>query len=104
MTEVYDGDGYEFSIRLPNYQRLWIHVTRAVLEALNAAPDSFNQLSVLARETPLLHQLASQLHDRTGNDRIVIKVADLEEFRQLQRINKAQHEIQLVSSPSNKGG
>jgi hypothetical protein len=91
MTEVYDGDGYEFSFRLPNYQKLSIHVTKAVLEALNAAPDSFNQLSVLAREMPLLHQLASRLHDRTGKNRIVIRLADLEEFRQLQIMSKTQH-------------
>jgi hypothetical protein len=35
MAETYEGNGYEFSIRLPNYQRLSIHVTRAALEALN---------------------------------------------------------------------
>jgi hypothetical protein len=77
MSDAYEGDGYEFSIRLPNYQRLWIHVTRAALEMLNQDQPPAGQFAVLARYLPLLHKLARQRHDQTGNERIVIGAADL---------------------------
>jgi hypothetical protein len=77
MQDSYEGDGYEFSIRLPNYQRLWVHVTRQALEVLNHGQPPGNQLSVLAREMPSLHKLAHQRHDQTGSDRIFIEAADV---------------------------
>jgi hypothetical protein len=77
LPDTYLGDGYEFSIRLPNYQRLWIHVTRAALEALNKDQPPADQLSVLAKQMPLLHKLALQRHAQDGGDRIVIAQVDL---------------------------
>jgi hypothetical protein len=77
MSDSYEGDGYEFSIRLPNYQRLWIHVTRAALEALNKDQPPADQLSVLTKQMPLLHKLALQRHAQDGGDRIVVAQADL---------------------------
>jgi hypothetical protein len=74
MSETYESDGYEFRSRLPNYQRLRIHVTRA---ALNEGQLEDSQLGVLARRMPLLHELALQHHDQTGSDRIVIGESDL---------------------------
>jgi hypothetical protein len=60
MLETYEGNGYEFSIRLPNYERLFIHVTRAALEVLNESRLPVDQLGVLVKHLPLLHQLACQ--------------------------------------------
>jgi hypothetical protein len=77
MSETYEGDGYEFSIRLLNYRRLRIHVTRAALEALNEGRLEDSQLGVLARRMPLLRKLALRHHEQTGSDRIIIGEKDL---------------------------
>jgi hypothetical protein len=79
MPDAYEGNGYEFSIRLPNYERLWIHVTRAALEALNKDQPPADQLSVLARQIPLLHELAFQRHAQSSSGRIVIAAADVKD-------------------------
>jgi hypothetical protein len=77
MPDAYQGDGYEFSIRLPNHQRLRVHVTRAALEVLNQGQPPAYQLTMLTRRLPLLHKLAHQRHGQTGRERIVIGPADL---------------------------
>jgi hypothetical protein len=77
MLKTYDGNGYEFSIRLPNYKRLFIHVTRAALKVLNEGRSPVDQLGVLVKHMPLLHQLACQRHKKNGGTRVVIESADI---------------------------
>ena len=77
ILDAYQEDGYEFSIRLPDYRRLWVHVTRAALEVLNQGHPPADQLAVLMRQMPLLYKLALQQHEQTGNERVVIGAAAL---------------------------
>jgi hypothetical protein len=77
MSRIYTGNGYEFSIRLPNYQKIWIHVTKAALDVLNDSQMPTDQLGVLAKEMPLLRKLALQRHVQSGNLRVVIDAADV---------------------------
>jgi hypothetical protein len=79
MSDCYQGDGYEFSIRLPDYRRLYVHVTSSALEFLgrDAAGD---QLSVLVKCMSLLRARALCMHEQTGAERIVLRPADLEVF------------------------
>jgi hypothetical protein len=77
MAEPYEGDGYEFSMRLQNYQRLRVHVTKAALAVLNEDQALADQFGVLAAHMSLLCQLARQCHDQNGDDYIVIGAADL---------------------------
>lgn len=72
MSDSYQGDGYEFSIRLPNQRRIQVHVTRAALEFLGGDAPA-DQLSVLAERINLLHQRALHLHAQTGAERIVLE-------------------------------
>lgn len=77
MLETYISNGYEFSIRLPNYKRLFIHVTRAALEVLNEGRSPVDQLGVLVKHMPLIHQLACQHHKKNGGARVVIEAVDI---------------------------
>jgi hypothetical protein len=76
MSDCYQGDGYEFSIRLPNQRRIQVHVTRAALEFLGGdAP--VDQLTVLVERMNLLHERALLLYAQTGAERIVLGPMDL---------------------------
>jgi hypothetical protein len=76
MSDCYQGDGYEFSIRLPTQQRVQVHVTRAALEFLGGdAP--VDQLSVLVGWMTLLHERALFVHAQTGAQLVVLKPEDL---------------------------
>lgn len=77
MPETYDGNGYEFSIRLPDYKRLFVHVTRAALEALNEGRSQVDQLGLLVKNLPLLRQLACERHAQNGCARVVIEAVDI---------------------------
>jgi hypothetical protein len=88
MEESYEGDGYEFSLCLPSYQRLRIHVTRAALEVLNEGRPSADQLGILIRHMSLLHQLARQRHDQHGSARIVIEAVDVRGIAAAQAADK----------------
>ncbi len=80
MSDSYQGDGYEFSIRLPNRQRVQVHVTRAALEFLGGdAP--IDQLSVLVDWMDLLHERALLLHARTGAELIMLEPEDLADLQ-----------------------
>lgn len=77
MAQIYEGDGYEFNIRLPDYKRLYIHVTRAALEVLNEGQSPIDQLGVLVRHMSLLHELAHKCHNQNGDTRVAIDAADI---------------------------
>jgi hypothetical protein len=65
MTDHYEGDGYEFSIRLLDHRRLLVHVTRATLEFL-AGGELVDQLSTLTGFMGLLRERALLAHADTG--------------------------------------
>jgi hypothetical protein len=68
VPDNYDGDGYEFSIRLLNRRRLHVHVTRAALEIL-AGEEPADQLGTLAACMSLLRERALLVHVRIGRTR-----------------------------------
>lgn len=76
MTDHYEGDGYEFSIRLLGHRRLLVHVTRATLEFL-AGGELVDQLSTLTAFTGLLRERASLAHANTGAARVVLEPSDV---------------------------
>ncbi|MDH6165472.1 hypothetical protein M2282_000600 [Variovorax boronicumulans] len=81
MSDCYEGDGFEFSIRLPDRRRIQVHVTRAALEFLGGdAP--IDQLSVLVDWMDLLHERALLLHARTGAELVMLEPEDLDDVEE----------------------
>jgi hypothetical protein len=80
MSDCYEGDGYEFSIRLPDRRRLFVHVTRATLEFL-AGGEPASQLSTLTACMGLLRERALLVHAQTGAERVVLEPSDAAPFR-----------------------
>lgn len=78
MPSDYNGDGYEFSVRLLNHRRLFIHVTRATLEFL-ARGQSSDQFATLASCIDFLRERAIMIHAQTGCERVVLDPCDLAE-------------------------
>jgi hypothetical protein len=76
MTDHYEGDGYEFSIRLLDHRRLLVHVTRATLEFL-AGGELVDQLSTLTGFMGLLRERALLAHADTGAARVVLEPCDV---------------------------
>lgn len=76
MSAGYQGDGYEFSIRLLDRSRLFVHVTRAALEFL-AGDESIDQLATLTTCMSLLRERALLIHAQTGASRVELGPADL---------------------------
>lgn len=78
VSDGYEGDGYEFSIRLLNRRRLYVHVTRAALEFL-AGGETADQLSTLTACMGLLRERALLVHAQTGAERVMLGPADFAE-------------------------
>jgi hypothetical protein len=76
MSDCYQGDGYEFSIRLPDHRRLHVHVTRAALEFL-AGDGPLDQFSIFARYIDQLREKALSVYAQTGAGRIELGPADM---------------------------
>ncbi|MEZ2299251.1 hypothetical protein [Variovorax sp. RCC_210] len=76
MFDCYQGDGYEFSIRLPDRRRILVHVTRAALEFLGGG-SPVDQLSVLVEWMDRLHERALLIHAQTGAEQVVLEPEDL---------------------------
>jgi hypothetical protein len=76
VNDCYEGDGYEFSIRLLDERRLFVHVTRAALEFL-AGDEPAEQLTTLTACMGLLRERALLVHASTGAERVVLGPADV---------------------------
>ncbi|MDQ0070408.1 hypothetical protein J2W34_002193 [Variovorax boronicumulans] len=76
MSDCYKGDGYEFSIRLLDRRRLFVHVPRATLEFL-AGGEPVDQLSTLTACMGLLRERALLVHAQTGAERVVLEPSDV---------------------------
>jgi len=76
VDDGYEGDGYEFGIRLPDHRRLFVHVTRAALEFL-AGEEPADQLATLTACMGLLRERALLVHASTGAERVVLGPADV---------------------------
>jgi len=76
VDDRYEGDGYEFSIRLLDHRSLFVHVTRAALEFL-AGDEPADQLSTLTACMGLLRERALLVHANTGAERVVLGPSDV---------------------------
>jgi hypothetical protein len=67
---------------------------------LNQDQSPSDQLGVLTTEMPLLHKLARQRHDQTGNERIVSGAADLRGVTGASWPTTADHRFKLCGEMS----
>lgn len=66
----YDGDGYEFSVRLRS-KRMLVHVTRDALAVFDDG-DCASQLTIFIANAERLCDIACRLQSSAPGDRIVI--------------------------------
>ena len=75
----YVGDGYEFSSRIGYGRRVFVHVTRAALNALRHRSDpKASELSLIAEHRDAICALVARRRSEEHSDRIVVTDQDVD--------------------------